>query len=132
LICIEPLRLQVTLPLQVAAVRADLPLLLQTHQGAQTQFHRLPFAKGTGGLHRLPHQGVVSANQRIHTVNTRCDSFGMSLRDIKAERNFHQLEQEVASLSHQAPKARQIAKQAELNFAVKVLRVQLEKARARL
>jgi hypothetical protein len=78
-------------------VRANIPLLLQTHQGAQTQFHRLPFAKVTGGLHRLPHQGVVSANQRTRTVNTRCDSFGMSLRDIKAERTFHQLEQEVAS-----------------------------------
>jgi hypothetical protein len=33
---IKPLRLQVTLPLHLAAVGADLPLLLQTHQGAQT------------------------------------------------------------------------------------------------
>jgi hypothetical protein len=56
----------------------------------------------------------------------------MGLRDNKAERTCHQLEQEAARLNHQAPKARQIAKQAELNFAVKVLRVQLEKARARL
>jgi hypothetical protein len=126
------MRLQVTLPLHLVAVRADLPLLLQTHQGAQTQFHRLPFAKGTGGLHRLPHQGVVSANQRIRTVNARCDSFGMSLRDIKAERTFHQLEQEVAIFSNQAAKARQIAKQAELNLAMQGLLVQLAKARARL
>ena len=94
------MRLQVTLPLHLVAVRADLPLLLQTHQGAQTQFHRLPFAKGTGGLHRLPHLGVVSANQQIRTVNTRCDSLGMGLRDNKAERTCHQLEQEAARLSH--------------------------------
>ena len=104
MICIEPLRLQVTLPLHLAAVGADVRLLLQTHQVAQTQFHRLPFAKGTGGLHRLPRQGVVSANQRIRT----------------------------GTLKNQAPKAQQIAKQAELNFAVQGLRIQLEKARARL
>ena len=126
------MRLQVTLPLHLAAVGADLPLLLQTHQGAQTQFHRLPFAKGTGGLHRLPHQGVVSANQRIRTVNTRCDSLGMGLRDNKAERTCHQLEQEATRLSNKAPKARQIAKPAELNRDRQGLRVQLAKARARL
>jgi hypothetical protein len=56
----------------------------------------------------------------------------MGLLDNKAERTCRQLEQEAARLSHQAPKARQIAKQAELNLAMQGLLVQLAKARARL
>jgi hypothetical protein len=56
----------------------------------------------------------------------------MGLRDIKAERTCHQLEQEETRLSNKAPKARQIAKPAELNRDRQGLRVQLAKARARL
>jgi hypothetical protein len=42
----------------------------------------------------------TSANQWIRNVNSRCDSLGMGLRDIKAERTCHQLEQEATRLSN--------------------------------
>gem|GEM_PF-1248764 len=55
--------------MQAAAEGVDLGLLLQPHQRAQAQLHRLALAAGTRDLHRLPHQGVVNDDVRAYDTH---------------------------------------------------------------